>query len=358
MRFIFKTRYAQDLQVFKHSGSVFWYGLLAVLLVAAPFVVPDYYRTQLVFIFIYSIVGFGLMLLSGFTGQVSIGHAAFLAIGAYAQAILQGLGWPFFLSAPAAMALGAAAGLLIGLPALRLTGIYLAIATLAFGFVVEEVLARWESVTGGNSGLMVPAPRLVLQPMTDPTAFYFLCLACVVAVALAVFNLLRSPTGRAFIAIRDSEISAQSMGVNLAAYKTLSFALSAAITALAGCLYAHQIRFISPEQFTLLQSIEFLLMIAIGGMGSLHGAVLGAIFVISLPELIGAMKDVMPPGLAQQPGLKPLVFGTIMILVVIYEPMGLYGRWLKIRTYFSLFPLYRRGMFQRQKAYTKSERVH
>ena len=357
MRFLFKTRYEQDLQLFRDRIEAAWYALLLVALLAAPWVVPEYWRAQLIFIYIWGIVSFGLMLLSGFTGQMSMGHAAFLAIGAYAETILQAAGVPFVLSAPAAILLAAAAGVLIGLPALRLTGIYLAIATLAFGFIVEEVLARWESLTAGNTGLMVPTLNLFGAPVTSTNAFYYLCLVCIILVGLGVRNLLRAPTGRAFIAIRDSEISAQSMGVNLARYKTLSFALSAGITGLAGALYAHQIRFISPEQFTLFLSIEFLMMVVIGGLGSLHGAVFGAVFMIVLPELIAMSKDALPQAIAEQTGLKTVVFGVVMILFVLFEPLGLYGRWVKIRTWFSLFPLYKAGMFRRQKAYQKSERV-
>ena len=358
MRFIFKTRYEQDLQFFKDRTVAGWYLALLIVLLAAPFVLPDYYRTQVTFVFIYAIVGFGLMLLAGFTGQISMGHAAFLAIGAYTEAVLPAQGWPVVLWAPMAMVLAGLAGVVIGLPALRLTGIYLAIATLAFGFCVEEVLARWESVTAGNSGMSVLSPKLLFGKLDGEVPFYYLCLVCVLLVAVGCFNLLRSPTGRAFIAIRDSEVSAQSMGVNLARYKTLSFALSAAITGLAGTLYAHQIKFISPEQFTLVASIEFLMMVVIGGMGSLHGAVFGAIFIIVLPELITIAKDYMPAALAEQTGLKSTIFGLIMILFVLFEPLGLYGRWIKIRTYFSMFPLYKQGMFQRQKSYQKSERVH
>ena len=358
MRFIFKTRYEQDLQIFKHGVSAAWYAALLVFLLVAPFVVPDYYRTQIVFICIYGIAGFGLMLLSGFTGQISMGHAAFLAIGAYAEAILQARGMPFVVSAPAAILLAAAAGVAIGLPALRLSGIYLAIATLAFGFIVEEVMARWESMTGGSAGMLVPGVNLAGFMLEGDHAFYYLCLACVILVALATFNLLRSPTGRAFIAIRDSEVSAQSMGVSLSRYKTLSFGISAGITGLAGALYAHQIKFLSPEQFTLFVSIEFLMMIVIGGMGSMHGAVFGAIFVIGLPELISVAKDYLPQAVAEQTGLKTTIFGVIMILFVLFEPLGIYGRWIKIRTYFSMFPLYKKDMFRRQKAYQKSERVH
>ena len=358
MRFLFKTRYEQDLQLFRDRTEAGWYGLLLLALLLAPAVVPEYWQAQLVFIFIWGIVSFGLMLLAGFTGQMSMGHAAFLAIGAYTEAILQSSGIPFLLSAPAAIVLAALAGVLIGLPALRLTGIYLAIATLAFGFIVEEVLARWESLTAGNTGMTVPPVNLAGAQLSSAAGFYYLCLVCILMVGLAVRNLLRSPTGRAFIAIRDSEISAQSMGVNLARYKTLSFALSAGITGLAGALYAHQIRFISPEQFNLFLSIEFLMMVVIGGLGSLHGAVFGAVFMIVLPELIALSKDFLPQAVAEQTGLKATVFGVVMVLFVMFEPMGLYGRWVKIRTWFSLFPLYKAGMFRRQKAYQKSERVH
>lgn len=358
MRFLFKTRYEQDLGLFKDKIDAGWYLLLLAVLLVAPYVLPDYYLAQLVFILIYSIVGYGLMLLFGFTGQISMGHAASFAIGAYTEMYLQSKGMPFFVSAPVAIIFSAAAGLVIGVPALRLTGIYLAIGTMAFGFIIEEVMARWEHVTGGNSGKSVPSVNLFGEPNSSPEVFYYLCLVCCVAVALVIKNLLRSPSGRAMIAIRDSEVSAQSMGVHLAAYKTLSFSISAGITGLAGTLYAHQIRFISPEQFTLFQSIEFLMMLMIGGIGSLHGAVLGAIFIIVLPEVIGALKDVLPAAIGQQTGLKPTIFGLILIFFVLFEPLGLYGIWFKIRTYFSMFPLYRKNMFKRQKSYTKSERVH
>ncbi|MEZ5740248.1 MAG: branched-chain amino acid ABC transporter permease [Burkholderiaceae bacterium] len=357
MRFLFKTRYEQDLGIWKDRHQAFWYLLLLGLLLIAPWVLPVYYQTQVTFIFIYSIVGFGLMLLSGFTGQISMGHAAFLALGAYTEAILQAQGWPFIASAPMAVLVAALAGVVIGLPALRLTGIYLAIATLAFGFIVEEGLARFDGLTGGNSGMMVLSLNVATGETEWQYTFYFVALACVVLTGLGIHNLLRSPTGRAFVAVRDSEVSAQSMGVNLAFYKTLSFAISAGVTGLAGALYAHQIQFLSPEQFTLVVSIEFLMMVVIGGLGSLHGAVFGAVFLIGLPEFIGGLKDFLPSGVTEQPGLKPTLFGIMMILIVLYEPLGIYGRWVKIRTYFSLFPLYKKGMFDRQKAYQKSERV-
>jgi branched-chain amino acid transport system permease protein len=174
---------------------------------------------------------------------------------------------------------------------------------------------------------------------------------------LAVLNILRSPTGRAFVAIRDSEISAQSMGVNLARYKTLSFALSAALAGIGGALYAHKLQFISPDQFNILQSIDLLLMIVVGGLGSVHGAFLGAIFLIAMPQLISLSKDFLPAVIGQAPGLQAVVYGIVLVVFVLFEPLGMYGRWLKIRTYFQLFPFYRKGMFKRQKTFQKSDRL-
>jgi branched-chain amino acid transport system permease protein len=357
MRFLFKTDYAQDVALARHGGHRFWYGALVVVLLAAPWVLPEYWLAQLTFVLIYSIVGLGLMLLAGFTGLVSLGHAAFLGVGAYTQAVLVGAGWPFLLALICAALLSAAVGIVVGLPALRVKGIYLGIATLAFGFIVEEGLARWESVTGGNAGLHVKAPQLFGLKIESNDGFYLLCLAVTVVATLAVLNLLRSPTGRAFVAIRDSEISAQSMGIHLARYKTLSFALSAALAGVGGALYAHKLRFISPDQFNILQSIDLLLMIVVGGIGSVHGAFLGAIFLITMPQLIAIAKDWLPPVIGQAPGLQGLVYGAVLVGFVLFEPLGLYGRWLKVRTWFSLFPFYRRGLFKRQKSFQKSERV-
>ena len=357
MRFIFKTSYEQDINLAKHGGHVFWYSALGLFLAASPWLLPEYWLAQLTFVLIYSVVGLGLMLLAGFTGLFSLGHAAFLGVGAYTQAVLNNAGVPFPIALVAAGALSALAGVVVGMPALRVKGIYLGIATLAFGFVVEEVFARWESVTGGNAGLHVKPAQVAGWQVESGTPFYFLCLIVLVASTLAVLNLLRSPTGRAFVAIRDSEISAQSMGIHLARYKTLSFALSAGLAGLGGALYAHQIQFLSPEQFNILQSIDLLLMVVIGGLGSVHGAFLGAIFLISMPQLIALGKDYLPAVIGQAPGLQSAVYGLVLVCFVLFEPLGLYGRWLKIRTFFQVFPFYRKGMFKRQKSFQKSDRL-
>ncbi len=355
MRFIFKTDYVQDINLVKHRGQLFWYGLLLLALLSAPLWATSYWLSQLNFVLIYGVAGLGLMLLAGYTGLASIGHAAFFGVGAYTEAYLATKGWPFPLSMLAAGFLSAAVGVVVGLPALRIKGMYLAIATLSFGFIVEEALARWESVTGGNSGMSVKLPAIGGWELSSSESFYWLSLAVALLVTLAVLNLLRSSTGRAFIAIRDSEISAQSMGIQLARYKTVAFALSAVIVGLAGALYAHKLRFISPEQFGIAQSIELLLLVVVGGLGSVHGAYLGAIFIITMPQLISLAKDHLPPAIGQATGLQSVVFGLVLMAFVLFEPMGLYGRWLKVRTYLELFPIYRKGMFKRQKSFQKSE---
>ncbi len=357
MRFLFKTDYDQDIRLAKHSGHVFWYGALGVLLVLAPWLFDEYWLAQLSFILIYAIVGLGLMVLAGFTGLFSLGHAAFLGVGAYTQAILVNAGVPFTLAILGAASLSALVGVVVAMPALRVKGIYLGMATLALGFILEEVFARWEHMTGGNSGLFVNAPEFLGTTVDTAGGFYFICLGITVLATLGVLNLLRSPTGRAFVAIRDSEISAQSMGIHLASYKTLSFAISAALAGIGGALYAHKIQFLTPDQFSIIQSIDLLLMVVIGGLGSVHGAFFGAIFLISMPQMIALGKDYLPDTVAQAPGLTATVYGIFLVGFVLFEPMGLYGRWLKIRTYFQLFPFYRRGMFKRQKSFQKSDRL-
>ena len=226
-----------------------------------------------------------------------------------------------------------------------------------------------------------PSQWLGVQLQRDSPAFYFLCLAVLILTIVGTLNLLRSPTGRAFIAIRDSETAARSMGINVSLYKVKSFAISAAITGFAGCLFAHKLSFISPEMFTLQLSIEFIIVILIGGIFSLHGAVLGAIFIVMIDPFLTYLKDDVP-GLIARPycgtwrrkftalahiqdsvaaiasanGLKGAIYGVIIVLFVLFEPLGLYGRWLKIKLFFQLFPLYKRATFKRQKIYVKSER--
>ena len=238
-----------------------------------------------------------------------------------------------------------------------MTGIYLAVATLAFAVIVEQVLVHWESVTGGFRGMAVPRPERLGVNFASPVWFYFLCLTLLLGSMILVMNLLRSPAGRAMTAVRDSETSAESMGIHLARTKTLAFALSAGFTGLAGALFAHRLTYLAPDAFTIITSIQLLLMVVVGGVGSLHGVIYGAIFIGLLPQGIAIFRDTVPPTVAQIPGLEPAIFGLILILFLIYEPQGIYGRWKKIRLFFEEFPLYRKATHKRQKSFLRTERL-
>jgi branched-chain amino acid transport system permease protein len=379
VRFVFKTSYEQDLGLFRDGVQRNWYLALLTGVLVLPFLVPDY-LVDLSLVFIYGLCGLSLMVLAGYTGLVSLGHAAFLGIGAYAHVyFVQDMGLPWVVSVALTSTVTAAAGVLVGLPALRMIGVYLTIATLAFALIIQEVLTHWDAVTGGLKGKPVARPVIFGVPFGGNEAFYFLCLAFLMGGLWLTNNLLRSPTGRAWVAIRDSEIAAQSMGVNLAIYKTMAFAYSAALMGVAGALFAHNVGYLAPDIFTVLLSIQFLLMVVVGGLGSLHGALFGAIFVAMLPVLISEARDALPAWFGQafavfgqdasqavaqavdrfvkQPGLEPGIFGLILVLFILFEPLGIYGRWMKIRLFFSMFPLYRRATFKRQKAYMRSERL-
>jgi branched-chain amino acid transport system permease protein len=379
MRFIFKTTYRQDLRLFRDHFQRNWYLALVAGLLVLPILLPDY-LVDFSLVLIFGLCALSLMVIAGYTGLVSLGHAAFLGIGAYAHVYFsQDLGLPWIVSVALAAGIAAAAGVLVGLPALRMTGIYLTIATLAFALIIQEVFNHWDSVTGGLRGKTVEKPVIFSVPLRGDAEFYFLCLAFLAAGLWITRNVLRAPTGRAWVAIRDSEIAAQSMGVNLAVYKTRAFAYSAAMMGVAGALFAHKIGFLAPDIFTVLLSIQFLLMVVVGGLGSLHGAIFGAICVALLPVLISEARDRVPDWFGQlfsifgthigldvaaavdrfvkQPGLEPGIFGLILVLFILFEPQGIYGRWVKIKLYFSLFPLYKSATFARQKSYMKSERL-
>ena len=379
MRFAFKTSYRQDMGLFRDNVQRNWYAALLVGLLVLPFLVPSY-LVDISLVFIYGLCGLSLMVLGGYTGLVSLGHAAFLGIGAYAHVYFsQDLGVPWVLSVALAAMITAGAGVLVGLPALRMTGVYLTIATLAFALIIQEVLSHWEVVTGGLKGKAVAKAVIFGFSFGGGAAFYFLCLAFLAGGLWLTQNLLSAPTGRAWVAIRDSEIAAQSMGVNLAAYKTIAFAYSAGLMGVAGALFAHKIGYLAPDIFTVLLSIQFLLMVVVGGLGSLHGALYGAVFVALLPVLISEARDSVPGFFGQaasvfgahaasavgaavdrfvkQPALEPGVFGLILVFIILFEPLGIYGRWMKLKLYFSLFPLYKRATFKRQKTYMRSERL-
>jgi branched-chain amino acid transport system permease protein len=323
-----KRSFREDLALFEGPWSralaaLFVAGVLAFALAGAG----GFALFVLVNLALFVIAALGLNLLIGYTGQISLGHAAFLAIGAYTHVILYTQGAPFVVTVLVGALVAGACGFLVGIPALRLEGPYLAIATLGFQVAVDQILGRWDAVTGGRMGLGVPAPEIFGLSLTEPRRYFVLCFAASVLVVVGVYNLARSRVGRAFVAIRDNDIAAQAMGVDLVRYKTLAFAISAAITGFAGALYAHLFDRINPSNFTLILSIELLVMVVVGGLGSVLGSVLGAAFLVLLPHAMADLRD-----------YQTIVVGAILIAVLLFEPMGLRGRWLRIKFYFKAWP--------------------
>ena len=365
MRTVFKTSYDADISLFRHRQQAGWYLALLVIALALPFMLGTFWLGEMTNVLIWAIAGMGLMVLVGQTGQASLGHAAFLAIGCYANVLLQqDVGLPFILSFPLAGLIAGVAGAIIAMPMTKLHGIYLGIGTLAISILTDDLIVIAEPLTNGVVGLFAPTIDLFglsIDRYRTPDRFYWLVLVVALLVILVYRNLQRSPLGRSFSAVRDSEVSARAMGVDIARTKAISFGISSAITGLAGALMGHFAGIFNNETFNLIISIQLLLMIVIGGIGSIHGAFFGAMVIALLPQAIAMGRDLAGTlfggGSVAIPGLESAIFGALLILFILFEPMGIYGRWVKIRTYFELFPFYRRDMFRRQKSYLKTERM-
>ena len=304
-----------------NSGNVLA-AIGCVALLAAPAFLGGYVVYLLSLIGVFSLVAIGLNLLTGYSGQISLGHSAFFAVGAYGSALLVSrIGLPFWLAIPIAGALAAVIGALVALPALRLKNLYLAIATLGAGIVTQRLIFEWRSVTGGGGGLEVPAPQLGPWTLASGHQMYYLILLCVVAGAWSATNLVRSRTGRALVMLRESEVAAGCLGIRVAKYKVIAFGLSAFYVAVAGALYAFLVHYINPESFNVNLSIMFLAMIVIGGLGTIAGSILGAIFYVAIPEIFRGIKDA--PG---------LIFGLSLIVAMVLMPRGLAGLWRRLRS--------------------------
>jgi branched-chain amino acid transport system permease protein len=329
---LLKRSYAQDLRLLRDTPQRVGFVLLILGLVAFPLAAAALGSGYLVFraclAAVYVIAAIGLNLLVGYTGLISLGHAGFLAIGAYATALLQlKLGLSFWVALPAGGVIAAAFGFLVGLPALRMSGPYLAIATVGFGIAVQQILVKWEGLSGGSLGVHPPRPVLGGLVLDSEVRLYYVIVSVAVLLTVLAVNLVRSRIGRAFVAIRDSDIAAEAMGVNLTLYKTLAFAVSAFYAGIAGGLLAALVGFISPESFNILESVNYFTMIVVGGLGSILGSILGALLVSMLQHVLSGVKS-----------LPQVVYGLILVLVVIFEPMGLRGRWLKTKRYWLGFP--------------------
>jgi branched-chain amino acid transport system permease protein len=359
MRFHFKTSYDHDIRLFPDWWNFAAYAALLALMLALPFLIDSFFLGEVTNVLIWATAGLGLMLLTGQTGQISLGHSAFMALGCYTCVIMMHAGVPFALAFVLAGIITGLVGALIAIPALRLHGVYLAIATLALAIIADDIIVMLRRWTGGVNGMFAPEIvifGLEINRWVNPEYWYYMALAIVLVVTLVYRNLLRSPLGRAFAAVRDSEVSAQAMGIDIARAKTIAFGLSCAITGLGGALMGLFAGSFNNETFNFLLAIQLLMMIVVGGLGFIHGAFLGAIVIAFLPQGLSLVTDTLGRGF-YVPGLEIGVFGLILIFFIIFEPMGLYGRWLKTRIWLELFPFARRDMFRRQKSYLKTERV-
>lgn len=343
----FRTSYASDTTIFDTRNTRIAYLLGLAVLIAAPLYLNNYYLTLLISIGFYGIAALGLNIVVGFTGQISIGHAAFFGFGAFASAWLSNeFAVPVFFAIPLAGVLTTGVGMLFGLPAARLKGLYLAIATLAAQFILEDFFARAEWFTGGVAGASAKPFSIFGWEATTDGRYFYVVLAYVVICFLMVTNLMRSRDGRALIAVRDHYLSAEMMGINLTRYRTLSFGLSAFFAGIGGALSAHYSQFVSVEGFTILLSIQFLGMIIIGGLGSVKGTLMGTAFMVLLPEIMEALTGLLSGGPIDRAlslrdnvaFLREMSIGAVIILFLIFEPDGLAHRWQQIKAYWKLYP--------------------
>lgn len=318
--------YREDLRFARKPITWVLLGVLLAALLALPWYAHSSWVVRLTVIALYAIGVMGQNILIGYTGQISFGQAGFLAIGAYTFGHLKLLGVPFLLALLGAGITAGLAGVLVGFPSLRLKGPYLAIATLGFGIAVYQIFANSELLSGGRSGLAVPK----LEPafgLSREVYVYYIYLGLLLAFTVAAYNLISSYVGRAFVAIRDSDIAAEVMGVNLARYKLLAFAVSSFYTGVHGGLFAQFLGHLEPQTFNVAESLTLFVAVIVGGLASVEGSILGATFVILVPTLLSEYR-----------WFVPVLFGATILVVLIFEPLGLAGRWLKTRLYFGLWP--------------------
>ncbi|MBI3699056.1 MAG: branched-chain amino acid ABC transporter permease [Afipia sp.] len=342
----YRTSYAADTTVFPTTTSRNMLILGIVLVCFAPYVLKEYALSLLIQIGIFGIAALGLNIVVGFTGQISIGHAAFFGFGAFTSAYLSNHHIPVFFCIPLAGFVTALVGLIFGLPAARLKGLYLAIATLAAQFILLDFFGRAEWFTGGSVPALAEPFSIFGKVLRGDKQYFYVVLAYLIVCYLLVTNLMRTRDGRALVAVRDHYLSAEIMGINLTKYRTLSFGLAAFFAGIGGALYAHYNQVVSNEGFGIDRSIIFLAMIIIGGLGSTMGTLMGTAFMVLLPESMEWISSSLSGGaIDHYLGLKnnisflrEISIGVIIIVFLIFEPDGLAHRWRQIKAYWKLYP--------------------
>jgi branched-chain amino acid transport system permease protein len=328
--------------LFQNLWIKVWLLILIILMSVSPLLLNRYQLSILNEMGIATIGALGLNLLIGYTGQISLGHGAFLAIGAYTSALLTGkLGIPFFLSLPLSGLMAAALGMIVGIPSLRLKGLYLALGTLAFSFIVEYILFHWD-LTQGDLGMAVKRIGIGDFVIKTERQYFYIIMAFAALAVLSAKNLVRTKIGRSFIAIRDRDIAAEAMGISLAKYKIMAFAISSFYGGIAGCLFAHYNKWIVPGSFGISLSIAYIAMIIMGGLGTILGSVLGAILITGIPHGIVYVVDLLKGSYPTLSGFivdfKLGIFGLVIVFTLLFEPQGLFGIYRRIKVYWKTWP--------------------
>ncbi|RJX20499.1 MAG: branched-chain amino acid ABC transporter permease [Ammonifex sp.] len=340
---LFTTSYQEDMAVLFAPAAKAKVAAIIVFFLVLPYFVSPYFISVVNLIAIAVIGALGLNILTGFTGQISIGHGAFMGVGAYTVGILTTkVGLSYWAALPLAGIMAAMVGAVFGIPSLRLKGLYLAIATLAAQVIIEYTIIHWTGLTNGSAGIVIDAPSVGTMSLADDKNFYYFALLIALAAVVCTVNLFRSRVGRAFMAVRDRDLAAAVMGINLLQYKVMSFGLSAFYAGIAGALMAGYLRVITVENFTVEVSIQYLAMIIIGGLGSVMGSIYGAAFMTLLPIFLRTAADFLGAFLPNVAhfllSMQTALFGLIIVLFLVFEPEGLAKLWKDIKDYFRLWP--------------------
>lgn len=337
----FHENYAQDMAIFRSRRHWVAICLFLIALFASPFFLSDRILTLLIMMGIAVISVHGLNILTGYCDQISIGHAGFMAVGGYTSAILCAkLGWPFWVAFPCGALAAGIVGLIFGLPSLKIKGFYLIMATIAAHFIIIWTIIQLRSITGGTDGLAVPRPRIGGLDLSSRTNYFYMVMVLTCLATILAKNIVRTRAGRAFIAIRDNDLAAEVMGISLWSYKLQAFFIGCVYAGVAGALLIHYISFASTDQFPFFDSVWYLGMLIVGGMGSTMGAIFGAVALRLLDELVTMAGPVMSAAVAPQAAasLALITHGLVIIIFLIFEPRGLAHRWEMIKDYFRLWP--------------------
>lgn len=338
----FKIHYREDMAVFQTLWVKVWFCIFLVMLIAAPFFLSRYQLSILNEMAIAVIGALGLNLLIGYTGQISLGHAAFVAIGAYTSGLLTAkLNAPFILSLPISGLTAAALGMVVGIPALRLKGLYLALGTLAFGFIIEYIIFHWD-LTQGDMGMAISRISFGSYIIRTEAQYYYVFIAMAGLCTVCAKNIVRSKIGRCFTAVRDRDIAAEALGIPLAKYKIMAFGISSFYAGIAGCLTAHYQKWIVPGNFDISLTIAYIAMVVVGGLGTILGSILGAIMITGIPHgivyVVDALKESYPDLSSLIVHFKLGIFGIIVVLALMFEPQGLAGLYRSAKRYWLTWP--------------------